>query len=261
MLNFAQGDFVMVGSLVAASALGIHGMPWLGALLICGGSIGVLGLFTERVAVAPVLRHSSASMSWLISTLAISLILENVATQIWGGVPLPVRAPDPLSLNTKIIAGAPTSSYETALIVITVVVVAIVEISYRSRRGRAVLALAEDRGAAQLLGVNPLPLVVASFVIGGALAGITGLLASPVLSASTSLGSAIFILGFEAVAVGGVGSNWGALLAGYLVGVANAFGASVFSPGYAVAFSFAIVLIVLAIRPSGLFGVQAERIV
>jgi branched-chain amino acid transport system permease protein len=261
VFNFAQGDFVMLGAMIGATAATLYGLPWFAALLLAGAAVGILGGIEQKLAVGPILRRSASSHAWIISTLAVSLILANLVGLFWGPDPIRLLPPWPLSNRTFQIWGLRVSSYQLALIAGTAVIVFLIERYYRSRAGRAVLAVAEDRDAALLRGINPEKLSFWSFALGGAFAGLTGVLAAPVLYASVGLAPIVLIKGFEAAAIGGIGNNRGALLAGYILGIAEALGAVVLSPGYQQATTFALMLVILLIRPQGLLGQRETRYV
>ncbi|HEX2890563.1 branched-chain amino acid ABC transporter permease [Vineibacter terrae] len=261
VFNFAQGDLVMLGAMVGASVMAIAGLPWLAGAAAAMLCVAVLALVEERVAVAPVLKRSAHGHSWVITTLAISMIIGNLVGRIWGPDPIAVKPPAPLSTETFDLLGMAVSSYQLALIAITLLLVFGVEGFYRTRSGKAVMAVAEDRDAALLRGIDPDRLSRWSFFLGGAVAALTGILAAPLLYASTGLGPALLLKGFAAAAVGGIGNNRGALLAGYIIGMAEAVGAAVLSPGYQLAMVFAVMLVILLIRPHGLFGSAEARTV
>jgi len=136
-----------------------------------------------------------------------------------------------------------------------------IERFYRTRTGRAILAMAEDRDSALLRGVDPTRLTRWSFLLGGALAAFAGVMAGPLLLASLTLGPQLLLKGFAAVAAGGVGNNKGALIAGVILGLAESAGGAMLAPGYQLAVVFGVLLIILMIRPHGLFGKQAARAV
>lgn len=259
VFNFAQGDFVMLGAMLGATALGPYRMPWVVAAAVALVPVGLLGLLEERVAVAPILRRSGTGTAWIISTLAYSLIIANLVGHAWGPDPIKVKPPWPLSVETFELAGLRVSSYQLALIAGAVLIVLAIERGYRTRTGKAIMAVAEDRDAALLRGIDPERLSRWSFFLGGMLAALTGLLAAPLLYASTGLGPLLLIKGFEGAAVGGIGDNRGALAAGYLLGITEAIGASLLSPAYQTASTFLLLLIILLIKPQGLFGLPEMR--
>ena len=259
VFNLAQGEIVMLGGMVGASALLFLACPWLIAagLAIVAGA--VISLLEESVAVAPVLRRSATGTAWVTTTLAFSLILSNLAGHIWGPDPLKMSPPAPLSIASFDLLGVRTNSYQLSMIAVTIIIVLLIERFYTTRSGKAVLAVAEDREAALLRGIDPERLSRWSFILGGGFAALTGVLAAPMLNASTDLGPLLLLKGFEAAAVGGIGSNRGALLAGYILGISEAIGAMLLTPGYQQASTFTLLLVVLMIRPQGLFGRHEAR--
>ncbi|MGL3109043.1 branched-chain amino acid ABC transporter permease [Bradyrhizobium sp. BR 1432] len=261
VFNFAQGELVMLGAMIFASLTSLAGMPWLVAFAGTLVAVGCIGLVEERVAVAPILARSQTGTGWVITTLATSLIISNLVGRFWGPDPILVKPPALLSMESLDILSSRISSYEIALILVTLVLVLIVERIYRTLKGKAVMAVAEDREAALLRGIDPGSLGRWSFFLGAAFAAMTGILAAPVLYASTSLGPDLLLKGFAAAAVGSIGNNRGALIAGYVIGVTEAVGASLLSPGYQEAVIFIVVLAVLLLKPEGLFGSPNARTV
>jgi branched-chain amino acid transport system permease protein len=261
VFNFAQGDLVMLGAMFGATFITLLGLPWFVGAALAMLAVAALALIEEKVAVAPVLNSSASSHGWVITTLAVSMIFANVVGLGWGPDPIAVRPPAPFSTDTFEFLGANISSYQIAVMVITLVLVLGVEAFYGTRSGKAVLAVAEDRDAALLRGINPNRLSSWSFFLGGGVAALTGVLAAPVLYASTGLGPSLLLKGFAAAAVGGIGNNRGALLAGYIIGIVEAVAAALLSPGYQLAVTFAVTLAILLIRPHGLFGRAEARAV
>ncbi|MET4799173.1 branched-chain amino acid ABC transporter permease [Bradyrhizobium sp. LB11.1] len=261
VFNFAQGELVMLGAMIFASLTSLAGMPWLVAFAATLLAVGCIGLVEERIAVAPILARSQTGTGWVITTLATSLIISNLVGRFWGPDPILVKPPALLSMESLDIASSRISSYEIALVLLTLVLVAIVERVYRTLKGKAVMAVAEDREAALLRGIDPGSLGRWSFFLGAAFAAMTGVLAAPILYASTSLGPDLLLKGFAAAAVGSIGNNRGALIAGYVIGVTEAVGASLLSPGYQEAVIFMVVLAVLLLKPEGLFGSPNARTV
>jgi branched-chain amino acid transport system permease protein len=261
VFNFAQGDLVMLGAMFGATFITLLGLPWFVGAALAMLAVSALALVEEKIAVAPVLSRSATSHGWVITTLAVSMILANLVGLGWGPDPIAVRPPAPLSTDTFDLLGANVSSYQIAVMVVTVVLVLGVEAFYGTRSGKAVLAVAEDRDAALLRGINPNRLSSWSFFLGGGVAALTGVLAAPVLYASTGLGPSLLLKGFAAAAVGGIGNNRGALLAGYIIGIVEAVAAALLSPGYQLAATFAVMLAILLIRPHGLFGRAEARAV
>ena len=261
VFNFAQGDLVMVGSMASALLMTQLHWPWVPAFAAAVAVVALLALLEERVAVAPVLRRSAGGTAWIITTLAVAMIMSNIVGKVWGADPIVVSAPAPLSNDVLPLGGISMSSYQIALILLTILLVAVVELLYGSLWGKAALAVAEDRDAALLRGIDPAAISRWSFALGGAFAALTGALAAPVLSASTTLGGMLLLKGFAASAIGGLGSNRGALIAGYMIGLTEAASALRLSPGYHNAVMLVLVLAVLLARPGGLFSSLEARTV
>lgn len=261
VFNFAQGDLVMLGAMLSALLLQRAAVPWYVALPLAMGAVAVAAVLVERVAVSPILKRSATGTGWIITTLAVSMIIANIVGKIWGADPIVVPPPAPLSNDLLGIAGVSISSYQIALMVLSLLLVAGIERLYRTLWGKAALAVAEDRDAALLRGIDPVAISRWSFAFGGAFAALTGYLAAPIMSASTSLGVLLLLKGFAAAAIGGLGSNRGALIAGSLIGVAEAMSSYFLSPGYSNTVILVLVLAILLARPGGLFSSLEARTV
>lgn len=257
----AQGDLVMLGAMFGAVLLETLGWSWPVATVVALAAVGLIALLEEKVAIRPVLARSSAATGWVISTLAFSMIIQNVVGPIFGPNPRKVEPPPGLSMVANEIGGIRWSSYQVAVVVGVAVLLFAIERFYRTRIGRAILAIAEDRDAALLRGIDPVRLTRWSFLMGGAVAGLAGLMAAPLLLASLSLGPALLLKGFAAAAAGGIGNNRGALFAGLAIGLAEAIGGAVFAPGYQLAVVFGVLLVILLVRPQGILGKGGARVV
>lgn len=261
IFNFAQGDLVMLGSMGSALLLTKLSWPWwlaLAAAMLCVAALAVL---EERLAVAPILRRSSQGTGWIITTLAVAMIIVNAVGKFWGVEPIMVPAPSPLSVEMLPLEGINVSSYQLGLILLTLVLVLGIDRLYHTLWGKAAMAVAEDQEAALLRGIDPAAISRWSFAFGGAFAALTGYLAAPVLSASTTLGGILLLKGFATAAIGGLGSNRGALVAGHLIGLAEAASSLWLSPGYHNAVMLILVLGVLLVRPGGLVSSLESRTV
>lgn len=261
VFNFAQGDLVMLGAMIAASLATVQGAPWIVTITLTLAFVAVVGLATERVAVAPVLNRAAHGQGWIISTLAVSLIIANSVGFIFGPDPLRLVPPSAIRTSTFVVFGTRVSPYQIFLIVLTPILVIAVERFYRTLEGKAVRAVAEDRDGALLRGINPKRLSRWSFFLGGAFAGLVGMLAAPLRYASIDLGPMLLLKGFAAVAIGGVGNNLGALIAGYILGIAESAGARALSPGSQEAVTFVLMLVILMVKPVGLLGRPEARTV
>lgn len=259
VVNFAQGELIMIGAMImAATAIG-RDLPWLLAAAAAAGIVAGVALIEERLAVSSVLRRSAHAAGWVITTLAFSLIVAEVAGKVWTDEVRTVAPPAPLTLRSQDVLGISISSYQIAVIVIAIAIVVALDRVDRTRLGCALRAVAVDRDAARLRGIAPERLSRLSFVIGGALAGFTGVLAAPILLPSVTMGFALLVKGFAALAVGGIGDNRGALLAGWTLGIVEAAGATYVSPGLQTSVLFVVMLAILMVRPLGLLGRGALR--
>jgi branched-chain amino acid transport system permease protein len=261
VFNFAQGDLVMVGAMVGATTTTIWGWPWFAGVAAAMAIVAMLALVEERLAVSPILGRSSSGTGWIISTLAFSIIIINSVGYVWGPDPIGLKPPAPLSTNVYTVFEIRISSYQAALIVFVAAFIFAIESGYATRAGKSALALAEDREAALLRGILPNRITMISFLLGGAVAGLTGVLAAPILYASTGLGPSLLLKGFVAAALGGVGNNKGVLIGGYVIGITEALSATALSPGLQEAVLLALVLCILLVRPDGLFGRNDTRVV
>ena len=260
VFNMAQGGFVMLGMMFGWGLLTFFKMPWwLGTILVMA-CVALIGVIVERVAVAPVQRENQHSHGWIISTLAISIIMVNVADKIWGSDPRQVPPIPGTSMQQREFGAFGFTTNQIAVILIAFISVAAIEYFYhRTRTGRAVLAVAEDRDGARLCGISPLRMTMGSFAVGAAYAAFTGIIAAPFLLASTHVGLEMLIKGFIALAIGGLGSHWGTLLGGILIACIESFGSGYLSPGIRQLLLLTVFLSILFVRPYGFFGQAVGR--
>jgi branched-chain amino acid transport system permease protein len=260
VLNFAQGDIVLIGAALAYVGLSLLSLPWLVALLLVAAAGMAFGLVEERVAIWPVLRRASSAHGWVLSTLAVSILVQNVVGLGLGEEPLRVPAPSVLSAGTRELVGSVRlAPYQVGIWVACWGLAGLLYLFYRTKHGRAIRALAEDRDAALLRGVNATRLVMVSFALGAALAAMAGMIAAPITFATPTMSNLFLFKGFEAAAIGGLGDNRGAMLGGLVVGVAEAFAGQVLDTGYRDVATFAVFLLILFFRPVGLFGKATLR--
>lgn len=252
VFNFAQGGLVMLGGMMTTVFVGMSTHNVLLAGLAAVVVVAAVALATEEIAVRPVQRRDPNSHMWVISTLGVSLILDDIAGKVWDSDPRFVKAP--FGLSTKRADGPfGMSVYEIVLVAFVIVLLVALEFFYRTRWGRATLAVAENREAALLRGIRPLAISRLAFIVSGLLAGLGGFLIAPVLYASITLGPLMLIKGFMAAAVGGVGNTRGGLIGGLLIAGSEAVTGAYLSPGYQSTVTFLVLLVVLLVRPTGLF--------
>ena len=259
MLNFAHGDVIMIGGFVTFTAVSGMGLPPVIGVLISVVVCTVLGMLIERIAYKPL--RGASKLAVLITAIGVSYFLQNVALLIYGSNTksfTSVVAIEPLSLAD----GAVIISGETMVTILACIVIMVVLTSFikYSKSGRAMLAVSEDSGAAQLMGVNVNATIALTFAIGSALAAIAGVLlcsSDPALTPYT--GAMPGIKAFVAAVFGGIGSIPGAFIGGILLGVIEILGKAYISSQLADAIVFAVLIIVLLVKPTGLLGKQIQE--
>ena len=259
MLNFAHGDVIMIGSYVAFVAINSMGLPIPVAILMSVAFCTILGVMIERVAYKP-LRHAS-KLAVLITAIGASYFLQNVALLIFGANTKSfssVVKMQPLQLAD----GQLNISGETMVTVAVCIAIMVCLMTFMkfSKAGHAMLAVSEDGGAAQLMGINVNGTIALTFAIGSALAAIAGvLLCSAYPSLTPYTGAMPGIKAFVAAVFGGIGSIPGAFIGGILLGVIEILGKAYISSQLADAIVFAVLIIVLLVKPTGLLGKQIQE--
>ena len=257
MLNFAHGDVIMVGGYVCFLAMGSAGLPPAVGVLLAVVVCTVLGVVIERLAYKPL--RAAPSLAVLITAIGVSYFLQNSAQLLWGAdtkVFTPIVGTSENS-TLELIPGQLSISYVALLSMAccVLVMVALTLFTGKTKMGKAMRACSEDKGAAQLMGINVNATISMTFAIGSALAAIAGVLmcsAYPTLSPTT--GSLPGIRAFTAAVFGGIGSVPGALLGGILLGVIETFAKAYISTDLSDAVVFAVLIVVLLVRPAGLLG-------
>lgn len=260
VFNLAQGSFVMLGMMLAWVGMTVLGLPWFVGVTGVVVAVGLGGLVEERLAVAPIVNGPAGARGWVTATLAVSIIVVNAGDRVWGSDPRDVPALPGTTLDVYEVGPVSFTSNQLAVVAVAVASIALIELFYhRTRPGRAVLAVAEDRDGARLCGINPNRLTMASFTAGAGYAAFAGVLSAPLLLASTAVGFDMLIKGFMALAIGGIGSNWGALLGGIAIACVESVGSAYLSPGYRQLTLLLVFLAILIARPFGLFGGPGGR--
>lgn len=257
MLNFAHGDVIMVGGYVAFCSSYYLNWPTIPAILFAILVCTVLGIIIERLAYKPL--RSAGSLAVLITAIGVSYFLQNAALLIWTSNPKSFPA---LFGSSSFSVGGATITV-TSLITIVVCVVIMVGLSLftsKTKMGKAMRAVSEDKGAAQLMGININGTISLTFAIGSGLAAIAGVLlcsAYPTLMPTT--GSMPGIKAFTAAVFGGIGSIPGAMLGGILLGIIEIIAKAYVSTELSDAIVFAVLIVVLIVKPTGLLGKQIRE--
>jgi len=259
IFNIAQGDLMMAGVLTSYFCLDRWHLPQIVTLLVIIAVVEALSLIEERVAVRPFIRRPSTTLGWFIATLAFSLVLETVASIIYGQNPV-VPIPGALGNGTFVIAGVHVATKFILAFVVMVVVMIALEIFYkRSWLGTAMRGVAEDREVAALRGIDGLRISRLAFLIAGLVTALAAFVVAPIVSADVTVGLTYALKGFIALSVGGFGSLRGCVIGGLLLGVAEQMFDLYINSNYEILAGLILVLLVLAVRPTGLFGTRAVR--
>ena len=254
MLNFAHGDVIMIGGYVVfISMTSLSLNPWI-SILLAIIACTVLGVVIEKVAYKPL--RQATSLAVLITAIGVSYFLQNIALLIFGARPVNftsvVNVPSLKLFDGQIVIAGETS---VAIIVSLLIVICLSLFINKTKSGRAMLAVSEDKNAAQLMGVNINRTISLTFAIGSGLAAVAGVMlcsAYPTLSNTT--GAMPGIKAFVAAVFGGIGSIPGAMIGGILIGIIEIIGRAYISPQLADAIVFAVLILVLMIKPTGILG-------
>ena len=260
-LNFGQGEALMLGALVGLSLVGtIHGGPYLSYWLMIPIVVvfGALqGMFVEWIAVRPAIRIKS-EFGWIMSTIALAIIFKNVAENIWGKDVLPF--PSPLSSEPFTVLGANVQPMQVAVVIGALAIMLAVELFNRkSIYGKAVVATANDRDAAGLMGINTKLVITFSYALSSATAAFAGALVAPLTLTSATMGASLGLKAFAVAIIGGLTSGMGAIVGGIILGIAETATGFYLSTGYKEVPGLVLLLLVLAVKPSGLFGKAAIK--
>jgi branched-chain amino acid transport system permease protein len=267
-LNFSHGEFVSAGAFIGMSVLflAIGKLPTstsfggadpgtlaqLAALLASLVVMGVIGWLLFLLGVRPFTKRPG--MAWVMSTLGFGVILQSIGLAIWG--PKPVVVPSPVGDDVIRIMGIGIRPQEILMLMVSVVImVAFDHVMRKTMVGKAMRAVAQNQSVASLMGINVTLVMIGAFVISSGLAGLSGFLLAPVAQASLFMGLAVGLKGFSAAMVGGLSNARGCVFGGFILGVLESF-VNLWSAQWREVAIFALVILVLAFRPNGLFGTK-----
>ena len=259
MLNFAHGDVIMIGAYICFCATQYWGMAPITSVVVAMVVCTLLGVVIERLAYKPL--RAASSLAVLITAIGMSYLLQNSALLIWGANPK--SFPSVVSIGSiSLFDGQLLISGETIVTVLAniVIMIALTLFTGKTKLGKAMRVVSEDKGAAELMGINVNATISLTFAIGSALAAIAGVLlcsAYPALTPTT--GSMPGIKAFTAAVFGGIGSIPGALIGGLLLGVIEILGKAYVSTELGNAFVFAVLIVVLLVKPTGLLGKKVHE--
>ena len=259
MLNFAHGDVIMVGAYISFCVTNYLGLPAVVSIVVAMAVCTLLGILIEGLAYKPL--RGTPSLAVLITAIGVSYFLQNAAQLIWGAAP---------KNFTSVVTMAPIKLFGGDLVItgeaiLTVVISALVMVGLtlfttKTKTGKAMRAVSENRDAAQLMGINVNRTISTTFAIGSALAAVAGvLLCSTVPTLQPTTGSMPGIRAFTAAVIGGIGSMPGAMLGGVLLGVIETFSKKYISTEFSDAIVFAVLIVILLVKPAGLLGKQVQE--
>lgn len=260
MLNFAHGDVIMIGAFVIYTAMASLGVSPIVGILMSVILCTVLGVTIERIAYRP-LRNAGSPLAVLITAIGVSYLLQNIALLVFGADTKAFKSVVGIK-QVSLAEGRLVISGETIVTIVACIIIMLALTSFvkYTKAGRAMVAVSEDRGAAQLMGINVNGTIALTFAIGSGLAAVAGALlcsAYPALSPYT--GSMPGIKAFVAAVFGGIGSIPGAMIGGILLGVIENLSKAYISSQLSDAIVFSVLIIVLLVRPTGILGKNIQE--
>ena len=255
VINFAQGEFVMIGGMATVSLIQL-GLPMLLAIPLAVLAAVAVGMALERFAIEP--ARGASPVTLIIITIGASILLRGLAMLLWDKK---LHTVPPFSGETPIQLGGATLLPQSLWVIgITLVIVLLLGWFFgRTLLGKAVLATSHNPVAAQLCGINVRFVLFLSFGLSAGLGAVAGILIAPITLTSWDVGVMLGLKGFAAAILGGLGSGVGAVVGGLVLGIAESLGAGYVSSAYKDAIAFIIILAVLFFMPSGLFGKKSSE--
>ncbi|UCG14828.1 MAG: branched-chain amino acid ABC transporter permease [Deltaproteobacteria bacterium] len=258
IINFAQGEFVMLGGLFMVFCTATLNLPLPVAFILTIALVTGVGAMMERSTINPV--KNATVLTMIIVTIAVSIVLKGMAMFAWGKDPYiypPFSGSEPV-----FIFGAAVQTQTFWVLLMTAVVVVLLTLFFkRTRYGKAMLACSDNPEAARLMGINVNLMVLISFALSAAIGAVAGAVITPISLMEYDRGALLALKGFGAAVLGGLGSFYGSVVAGILMGIIESLCAGLLSSGYKDAVALILLLLVLFIRPSGLFGsVEVSKI-
>jgi branched-chain amino acid transport system permease protein len=251
IINFAQGEFVMLGGLVMVSLHVGMGLPLIAAFPATMIIVTLVGMLLDRLAISPIRRPTVLSL--IIATIAASILLKGTAMFIWGKDPYDLPAfsgRNPITFLGAVIQ--PQYFWVIGFLIITVIVLTL--FFEKTILGKAMSACADNPDAASLVGINVKQMILLSFALSAAIGAVAGIVVTPISLMEYDRGAMLAVKGFGAAVLGGLGSFPGAVIGGLILGAIESLGAGLISSGYKDAFALIVLMFVLFYKPSGIFG-------
>ncbi|MDY7033005.1 MAG: branched-chain amino acid ABC transporter permease [Thermodesulfobacteriota bacterium] len=253
IINFAQGEFVVLGGLIMVFFTVVLKLPLIFGFILTVLLLTAVGMVMERFAIFPIKEPTVITL--IIVTIAVSILFRGIAMFVWGK---DAHVLPPFSGERGIdFLGASLNPQYIWVFGITVIVVIVLSLFFKyTIVGKAMTACAVNRTAASLMGINVRRMVLLSFVLSAAIGGVAGIIITPITLMAYDNGAILGLKGFGAAVLGGLGNFYGAVFAGFLLGIMESLGAGLIHSGYKDAIALLVLLLVLFIKPSGIFGVS-----
>lgn len=254
-LNFGQGEALMLGALVGLTVAGFVGYWVMLPIVLAFGLLQ--GAVVERLGVRQAIKSKSES-GWIMATIALGIIFKNLAENVWGRDDL--KFPSPIGEGAIEFMGVRVLPMEIAIVVGALAMMLAVELfNRRSVFGKAVVATANDRDAAGLMGINTGLVITFSYALSSMVAALAGVLVAPVTLTGATMGSALGLKAFAVAIIGGLNSGLGVVVGGLILGITENLTGYYVSTGYKDVPGLILLLLVLSFKPSGLFGKQTIK--
>ena len=258
IINFAQGEFVMLGGLIMVFFYAVVKLPLIVAFPATVILVTLVGILLDRLAIRPI-RHPSV-LTLIIATIAASILIKGAAMLIWGKDPYDLPAfsgRDAITVFGAVIQ----PQYFWVIGFLIIVVIALSIFFDRTIIGKAMSACADNPDAASLVGINVQQMILLSFALSAAIGAVAGITITPISLMEYDRGAMLAVKGFGAAILGGLGSFPGAVVGGLIMGTIESLGAGLISSGYKDAFALIVLLVVLFFKPSGIMGsIEISRI-
>jgi branched-chain amino acid transport system permease protein len=258
VVNFAQGDFAMIGAYFMVTLVLVAHLPWWLAIIISMAATGLCGALFQLLIFQPVRNRPRNFLPVMIATVGASVFLEQLFLIIYG--PIPYQLPGIFKTQSVDLDGVYV--YPQYLVIIGVTAIMVTLLNWfleRTKLGKQMQATAQDADTARLMGIRVGRMAALIFAISTGLGGLAGVLIAPVYTVTAAMGSTIALKAFAAAIVGGFGSIKGSIIGGLMIGLIETFGATYISGAYRDAFPFIVLILFLIFRPYGLFGEKVSQ--